>query len=189
MLSFAKRTGTCLSLFALLALTGGCAGSMPDRLLQARTGAYVFHHSAPDVESKARALLEDKGFYLLAAYKGGIIRTTWRPIIDDDQFATTFERYVIVIQRLTSEHCRIEAIKMSMSTLGMETAHPHTESKNEGAGRNGTTSTYGKGKDALPLGDPAVRRDLELEWELIAKAEPERAKLVQSDIAWLVAHR
>ena len=189
MLSFAKRVGQCLSLLPFIALTGGCAGSIPERILQARTGAYVFHHPAPDVESAARKLLEDKGFYLIAADRGGIIRTTWRAIIDDDQFATSSERYVIVIQRLTREHCRIEAIKMSASTLGMETAHPHTESKNEAVGRNGNTSTYGKGKDALPLGDPTVRRDLELEWELITLAEPERAKLVQSDVAWLVAHR
>lgn len=188
MLSFAKRVGQCLSLLPLLALAG-CATSMPERLLQARTGSYVFHHSAQDVESKARALLEDKGFYLIAADKGGIIRTTWRPIIDDDEFATTFERYVIVIQRLTKEHCRIEAIKLSASTLGMETAHPHSESKNEAVGRNGNTSTYGKGKSALPLGDPALRRDLEMEWEIITQAEPDRARLVQSDIAWLVAHR
>ena len=189
MLSFAKRVGQCLSLLALLACTGGCAGSMPERLLQARTGAYVFHHPASDVESAARALLTDDGFYLIAADKGGVVRTTWRPIIDDEQFATTYERYIIVIQRLTNEHCRVEAVKLSMSTLGLETAHPHTESTNVGVGRNGNNSTYGKGKDALALGDPAVRRDLEMEWKLIARAEPDRARLVQSDIAWLVAHR
>src|SRR4051812_34793495 len=126
MLSFAKRVGQCLSLLALGAVTSGCAASMSERLLQARTGAYVFHHPAQDVESAARALLTDDGFHLIAADKGGVVRTTWRPIIDDDQFATTFERYIITIQRLTKEHCRVEAIKVSVSTLGMETAHPHT---------------------------------------------------------------
>ena len=30
--------------------------------------------------------------------------------------------------------------------------------------------------------------DLDLEWRLIARAEPERARLVQSDIDWMVAH-
>lgn len=71
----------------------------------------------------------------------------------------------------------------------METAHPHTLSKNEAVGRNGNNSTYGKGKEALPMGDPAVRRDLDMEWKIIARKEPERARLVQSDIAWLIAHR
>ena len=137
MVSFAKRAGQCLSLLPLIALfglTGGCAGSLPDRLLDARTGAYVFHHPAPVVESTARALLNDNGFYLIAVDKGGIIRTSWRPVIDDDQFATTFERYVIVIKRLTPEHCRVEAIKISASTLG---------SAGRREGRHGSTSWGG----------------------------------------------
>jgi len=188
MLSFAKRVAQGLSLLTALALVSGCAGSMPERLREAWTGAYVFHHPAPDVESAVRKLLEDGGFQLLDAYKGGIVRTTWRPIIDDDEFATAFERYIVVIQRLSPEHCRVAAIKISVSTLGMETAHPHTQSKGDGNGRNENTITYGKGNVPLPLGTPAVRRDLDLEWRLIARAEPERARLVQSDIDWMVAH-
>ena len=189
MLSFATRVGQCLSVLAFAALTGGCAGSMPERLLKARTGAYVFHHPAPDVESTARALLTDCGFHLIAADQGGIIRTSWRPIIDDEQFATTYERYIVVVKRLSPEHCRVEAIKLSVSTLGMETAHPYSLSKNVATGRNGNNSTYGKGKAALPMGKPSVSRDLDMEWKIISRKEPERARLVQSDIAWLVAHR
>ena len=189
MLKIAKRVGQCLSLIGVLALVSGCASSMPDRLREARTGAYVFHHPAPEVASAARALLADSGYDVLAADDGTVVRTQWHAIIDDDQFATTFDRYFVVIQRLSPQHCRIAAIRQSATTLGMETAHPHTESQNIGAGRNGNNSTYGKGKDALPMGLPANHRDLDLEWKLIAREEPERARLVQSDIDWMVAHR
>jgi hypothetical protein len=189
MLNFAKRMAQCLSLITALALVSGCAGSMPDRLREARTGAYVFHHPAPDVESTARALLEDDGFHLKPARQSGIVRTEWKPIIDDEQFATTFERYVVVIKRLSPEHCRVEAIKMSVSSLGMETAHPHGMAKNDGNPRNENTATYGKGSVPLRMGPPVARRDLDLEWKLIARKEPERARRVQSDIDWLIAHR
>jgi hypothetical protein len=178
----------CLPLLTALALVSGCAPSLPARLRDARTGAYVFHHPAPDVESAARALLRDDGFQLIGTYKGGIIRTEWRAIIDDEQFSTAFERYDVVIQRLSPAHCRVTALKWSIATLGMETAHPHASSNRNKGDENGNTITYGKGKVPLPMGTPGIRRDLELEWRLIAREEPARAQLVQSDIDWLIAH-
>lgn len=188
MLSFAKRAVQSLSLISALALVSGCAGTMPDRLREERTSAYVFHHPAPEVESTVRALLEDDGFNLTASLHDGVIRTKWRPVIDDDQFATTYDRYVVFIQRLSPHHCRVAALKWSASTLGMETAHPHTIAKNMGEGHTMNTTTYGKGKVPLPMGPPTIRRDLDLEWKLITREEPARARVVQSDIAWQVAH-
>ena len=188
-LHFAKRVGQCLSLITALALTTGCAGSMDaGRLQQARTSAYVFHHPAPAVESTARKLLKDGGFVLLDADRPGIVRTKWRAVIDDEQFATEYERYIIVVQRLTKEHCRVGALKISVATLGMETAHPHYIS--DGSKDNkANTVTYGKGKSPLLIGSPAARRDLDLEWNLIRHQEPDGARLVQSQIAWQIAHR
>jgi hypothetical protein len=185
-LRFAKRVGSCLSLITALALGTGCAGSLnPARLQQERTSAYVFHHSAPDVESTVRKLLKEDGFVLLDADRPGIVRTKWRAILDDEQFATEYERYIIVVQRLTNEHCRVGALKLSLATLGMETMHPTSYS---GKGINMNTVNYGKGKSPLLIGSPLVRRDLDLEWSLIAHKEPEGARLVQSQIAWQIAN-
>ena len=96
---------------------------------------------------------------------------------------------MIVIHRLTREHCRVQAIKLSYSSVGMETEHPHTLFKRDGVSATVNTATYGKGKSPLPMGPPTVRRDLDLEWKLIAREEPERARLVRSQIDWLLAHR
>jgi hypothetical protein len=189
MLRFAKRVGQCLSLITAVALTTGCAGSMTDRLQHARTSTYVFHHPAPDVESAARQLLKDGGFEVLDADRPGIVRTEWRAVIDDEQFATEYERYIIVVQRLTREHCRVAALKVSLATLGMETEHPHSVTGKGGTGTNVNTVNYGKGKSPLLIGSPTARRDLDLEWRLIAREEPAGARLVQSQIAWLLAHR
>ena len=186
LLRFAKRVGQCLSLVPALALTTGCARSMTD-LQRARTSAYVFHHPAPDVESAARKLLKDGGFVVLDADRPGIVRTKWRAVLDDEQFATAYERYIIVVQRLTREHCRVAALKVSLATLGMETAHPH--SVGNGKDTNVNTVTYGKGKSPLLIGEPTARRDLDLEWTLIAREEPEGARLVRSQIEWQLAHR
>jgi hypothetical protein len=189
MLRFAKKIGQCLSLITALALTTGCAGSIgADRLKHARTSAYVFHHPAPDVESTARQLLKDGGFVVLDADRPGIVRTKWRAVVDDEQFATEYERYIIVVQRLTREHCRVGALKISFATLGMETAHPHYISDGSKDNKPNTVS-YGKGKSPLLIGSPTARRDLDLEWSLITHQEPDRARLVQSEIAWLSEHR
>jgi hypothetical protein len=127
MLNFAKRVGQCLSLVTALALTTGCASSasLTERMQHARTSEYVFHHSAPDVESTVRQLLKEEGYVVLDVDRPGIVRTKWRALLDDEQFATEYARYIIVVQRLTSEHCRVGALKLSMATFGMETAHPH----------------------------------------------------------------
>jgi hypothetical protein len=186
MRSSAKRVGQCLSLITALALTTGCAGSVTE-LQRARTSAYVFHHPAPDVESAVRKLLKDGGFIVLDADRPGIVRTEWRAILDDEQFATQYERYIIVVQRLTREHCRVAALKFSLATLGMETAHP--QSVGNGKDTNANTVTYGKGKSPLLFGDPTARRDLDLEWSLIAREEPAGARLVRSQIDWQLAHR
>jgi hypothetical protein len=187
LLRFAKRVTACLSLFTALALTTGCAGSMdPARLQHERTSAYVFHHPAPDVEAAVRKLLQDGGFVLLDADRPGIVRTKWRAILDDEQFATEYERYIVVVQRLTNEHCRVGALKLSLATLGMETMHPQSYS---GKGTNMNTVSYGKGKSPLLIGSPTARRDLDLEWSLITRKEPERARLMKSQIAWEIANR
>jgi hypothetical protein len=189
MLHFAKRLGQCLSLITALALTTGCAGSMdPDRLKHARTSAYVYHHPAPDVEAAARKLLKDGGFVVLNADRPGLVRTKWRALLDDEQFATEYERYIIVVQRLTREHCRVEALRLTVATFGMETAHPHYISDGSKDTKPNTVN-YGKGKSPLLFGSPSARRDLDLEWSLITHQEPDRAQLVQSEIAWQIAHR
>jgi len=184
-LRFAKDVGQLLSLITALALTTVCAGPMAD-LKHAQTSAYVFHHSAPDVEAAARQLLKDRGFEVLAANGTGIVRTEWHAVLDDQQFATEYERYIIGVQRLTHEHCRIAALKISLATLGMETAHPH--SVGNGKDTNNNTASYGAGTSPLLVGAPTVRRDLDIEWSLIAYEEPDRARDVQSRIAWLSAH-
>lgn len=187
MLRFAKRVGQCLSFITAAALTTGCAASLdPARLKHERTSAYVFHHPAPDVESAARKLLKEGGFVLLDADRPGIVRTKWRAIMDDEQFATAYERYIVVVQRLTNEHCRVGALKLSLATLGMETMHPTSYSGKDG---NMNTVHYGKGKSPLLIGSPTAQRDLDLEWSLITRKEPEGARLVQSQIAWQLANR
>jgi hypothetical protein len=183
----AKRVGQCLSLVAALALSTGCAGTMTDRLQKARTSAYVYHHSAPDVEATVRQLLKDRGFEVLAADRPGIVRTEWRSILADEQFATEYERYIVVVDRLTSQHCRVAAMRVSLATLGMETAHPQAVSS--GKDQNINTANYGKGTSPLLIGAPNARRDLDFEWKVIQSEEPERARVVESQISWQLAHR
>ena len=183
---FAIKVAQLLSPITALALTTGCAGATAE-LQHAQTSAYVFHHPAPAVEAAARQLLTDRGFEVVAANGTGIVRTEWRAVLDDQQFAAEYERYIISVQRLTREHCRVAALKISLATLGMETAHPH--SVGQGRDNNQNTASYGKGTSPLLIGTPAVRRDLDIEWSLINYEEPDRARVVQSQIAWLSAHR
>lgn len=135
----------------------------------------------------ATRLLGERGFRFKPVSVGGpatMLRTEWRAILDDEEFATAYERYVIQVKRLTKEHCQVQALKVSVSSVGMETHHPLTQYKRDGSGRNVNNVTNGKGRTGLLMGKPGYGRDFELEWQLLRRIEPERARLLESTVDW-----
>jgi hypothetical protein len=180
----AGRRALSLLALALAALTLGCAGTSRAQLLDLHVSGYVYHRPQAEVIAAATRLLAEQGFRLKPLNNGGMLRTEWRGILEDEEFATAYDRYLIQIKRLTPEHCRVQAVKVSVSSVGMETYHPTTTYKGDGNGRNVNNVNNGKGREGLLMGKPGYGRDLDFEWQLLRRVEPERARLLEGTVDW-----
>jgi hypothetical protein len=175
---------------ALLAPATGCAPGKPPvaALVEARAAAHVYHRPAPEVAGEVEALLKARGFQLSPIHRGQLITTQWKSLIDDEQFATSQERYVILVKRLTAHYCRVQAVRLSASTLGMETYHP-TSTRGDSRAVNTNDADYGRGLSPLAVGPPTYRRDPSFEWDLLRRVEPATAQRIETDARTALARR
>ncbi|MFO0756659.1 MAG: hypothetical protein U0359_09220 [Byssovorax sp.] len=164
-----------LALFVL-----GCAGTSRTQLLEAHVSSHVYHHPQADVVSAATSMLTEMGFRVFP-FDGSVLRTNWHGLLDDEEFATAYDRYVIQIKHLSPQHCRVQAVKLSYASVGMETYHPQSQYKPDG-NRNVNNVTNGKGVVGLPMGKPSYTRDFDFEWRLLRRVEPERARLLEGTV-------
>jgi hypothetical protein len=178
------RRARSLIALALCALTLGCAGTSRAQLLELHVSSHVYHRPQSEVIAAATKLLGEQGFRLKPFNNGNMLRTEWRGILEDEEFATAYDRYLVQIKRLSPEHCRVQAVKVSVSSVGMETYHPTTSYKRDGSGRNVNNVNNGKGREGLQMGKPGYGRDLDFEWLLLRRVEPERARLLEGTVDW-----
>lgn len=169
----------CLALVSLLAVSGCAASSSEARrqtLLEARAGAHVYRRPAPEVATAVRAELEAEGYHLLAAEEDGLLRTEWKFLVDGAEFATARDRYVVLVKRLTARHCRVEAVRVSLSTLGSESAKPYHMMVPPGIAQKYVSTTIAGVGDARPAVPRVMKRDLSFEWRVLRRADPEGAR-------------
>lgn len=176
----ARYGGACATVI-LLATSSGCIGRRADRetLLHAQAAVHVYHRPAPEVAAAVRALLVEKGFALTPSSNDMWLRTQWKRTIDDDEFASFRERYVVFVKRLTAHHCRVEAARFTLTTVGMETYHPLSMSKPDGQHSQGTAS-YGAGLLPLAAGPRTGQRDTAFEWDLLRRVDPTGAHWIEA---------
>lgn len=141
----------------------------------ARAGTFVYHRPAPEVRAAVQAELSAEGYTVSPESGDGLLRTDWKMLIDGREFATFRDRYVVLVKRLTDHHCRVEAVRITMSTLGADTGHPLKMFVP--ADVNSKTNSYsifgeGLARPAVPRG---IERDLAFEWRLLARVEPSAA--------------
>jgi hypothetical protein len=167
---------------ALSAASVGCVDTQrqAERALHLQAEAHVYHRPAPEIAEEVRRLLVGRGFALTAASDDHFVRTQWKRIIDDDEFASVRERYVVLVKRLTDHHCRVEAVKFTVTTVGMETYHPMSMSKPDGSSSQ-NTATYGKGVMPLAMGPRGYARDPDLEWELLRHVDAPKARRLEAE--------
>jgi hypothetical protein len=168
----------------------GCAGaSLGAKLEQAHAGVHVYHRPAPEVAAAVRAELAANGFTLDPASDDRLISTQWSWPLEDDQFVSQGERYVVLVKRLTAHHCRVEAVKFTMWTGGLETYHPLSPLRNGSKNGNPNTVSYGKGLSPLLMGTPTVGRDFGFEWALLRRVDPIDASRIEATVQTELAHR
>jgi len=159
------------------ALSAACAPAprLPPAML-AEAGTHVYHRPAPELLAAVQAELADEGYVVGPVMEDGLVRTDWKMLIDGREFATFRDRYVVLVKRLTAHHSRVEAVRITMSTLGSDFTRPLHMFVPAGVNaRTPSFTVYGDGpaKPAVPRG---VARDLAFEWRLYARLEPARAR-------------
>jgi hypothetical protein len=177
-----RSAGRSLGLLAALVALAGGAGCAPGPeakvpvALLAQAGAHVYHRPAPEILDAVRAELVAEGYTVEPGSTDGLLRTGWKMLIDGREFATFRDRYVVYVKRLSPHHCRVEAVRVTLSTLGVDTGHPLKMLVPAGVNsKTNSTSIFGEGpvRPAVPRG---VARDFAFEWRLLARVEPDRAQ-------------
>jgi hypothetical protein len=177
-------------LFALPGCAGAVGQSPADTLAQAHAGIHVYHRPAPEIAAAVRAELAAEGFSLDSASDDRLIATQWSWPLDEDQLASQGERYVVLVRRLTAQHCRVEAMKLKVWIGGLETYHP-LKPATGGGSRGGAagTSALGPGLSPLALGTPTYARDFQFELALLRRVDPADARRVEETVRAELAHR
>jgi hypothetical protein len=156
----------------------GCAPvarPLPPALLE-EAGTHVYHRPARDVRAAVQAELASEGYVVAPVSDDGLVRTDWKMLVDGREFATFRDRYVVLVKRLTPHHARVEAMRITMSTLGSDFTKPlHMFVPADVNDKTPSFGVYGEGPEraSMPYG---VARDLAFEWRLFARLEPERAR-------------
>jgi hypothetical protein len=176
----------------LLGALSGCAGALGSspskKLEQAHAGTHVYHRPAPEVAAAVRAELEAEGFTLDPVSDDRLVSTQWSWPLEDEQFVSQGERYVVVVRRLTAHFSRVEAVKFTMWTGGVETYHPLKPLRND-KGTNANTVSYGKGLSPLLMGTPTYARDFQFEWALLRRVDPLDARRIEDTVHAELARR
>ena len=165
----------------LLAAVAGCATAPPRAAaIDRHASAYIYHHPKDDVIAALQRMLEDRGFEVMPVMQGNAVKTEWRGLIGSDQVGTVQERYVIIVYPLTKQHSRITAMRLQRSTMGMEAWHPLSRVDSDPTGKNGNNASPTEGLVPLPMGKPLAKRALDIEWELIRRLDPVRARQIEA---------
>jgi hypothetical protein len=189
LLRLAERLLPLAAAGLLAASASGCAAEPPRaKALNHYAGSYIYHHPADEVTAAFQRLLEERGYQVMPVMQGQALRTEWKEMIGTEEVATVYERYFILIQRLTGEHTRVAAMQLQYSTLGMETYHPTVPFHNDPEGRGVNTVTYGKGWKPLQMGKPLAKRAVDLEWALIRRLDPDRARQIEATVDYRLTH-
>lgn len=163
--------------------SAGCAAAQPTRgsVIESYASNYVYHRPSGEVIGGIQRLLEDRRFQIMPTMRGNAMQTEWKEVIGDDDVGAVQERYYIVVRPLTKEFSRVTAVRLQFSTVGMETWHPLRPFTRGGEKeeQNVNTQNFGKGLFPLPMGKPTVRRALDLEWDLIRRLDPSRARQIE----------
>ena len=188
-----RRAMRALSLAAaacIAPLAAGCAApTAREVLMNHYTAAYVYHHPTAQVKAHVRRLLEKRGFQVMPIAQGEAVRTEWKLLIGTEEIATVKERYYVVVHRLTQEHSRVMAARLEYSTLSMESYHPTVPLRRDQDGSKLNTRSDAKSGKALQFAKPRVIRDFHLEWDLIRRVDPERARQIEATVDQALAER
>jgi len=170
----------CLVLGLLL---GACAGDRAQRRLEDEAARFVYVAPAPKVMAQARALLEARGYTVREDPTGRpVLSTPWKQVVDSPGAASQVRRYLVAAKDVGQGRLLVRVYSINYTTVGLADAHPSLGSRSgrqsgEGGGRSGPFVAG----ERVSASKGWLQRDLELEWRLLERLEPELAQLLKEE--------
>jgi uncharacterized lipoprotein len=152
-------------LFASALLAAGCAAKRREAYLQDKTREHVYSKPLNDVWPQARMLLKEKGFSLRETPGSYEIATEWLQTSPPSTLGTSFTRYLVRGKQPSAESSTVEFLRQNRVEAGAGAVHSGTGERQAGSGTNTTN----------------LERDLEMEWELLQRVDPEGAKALTTE--------
>lgn len=183
-----------IHLFALAVLAliagSGCAASNRETFMRDRAAEHVYERPMAEVWAAAKQLLTDEGYTGREGQGGYVYVTEWKDVSGESSVGSRFTRYLLEGRELGPSKSIIRYTQVMRATgstgAGIGSTEPSTHagmaSLNAGGESEGgampTSGSEGRGpKSALASG----KRDLEMEWKLLQKLEPAKARNIESE--------
>lgn len=159
-----KRSPWSLSLLllAVATLTTGCAASRREVFLQDKAAQHVYRKPISEVWPQVQMLLKEKELPVREAPGGYEISTDWHMVGAPSDLGTNYVRYLVRGKQPTPAMSTVEIFKQNRVESG------------QGPMNNGK-------REALGTDTTNLSRDMEMEWELLQRVDPEAAKALREE--------
>jgi hypothetical protein len=160
-----NRSPWSLSLVLLaVASLAGCAAARREAYIQEKAMQHVYRQPIAEVWPQVRSMLQAKELPLREAPGAYEISTDWHMVGAPSSLGTTYVRYLVRGKQPSPTMCSVEIFKQNRVESG-----PGPVNSQTGARENlGTDTTQ-------------MSRDVEMEWELLQRVDPEGAKALRED--------
>lgn len=149
-----------------LAFTG-CAARRQQAYLEDKAMTHVYRKPMAEVWPAALAVLKEKGFSMMKGQDGFEGTTEWLMTSAPSSLGTSYARYHVRGTERGPGQCSVEFRRQD-----------RTESR-------GADNTDGRsqqqGESVVGAGNSQMRRDSELEWQLLQKVDPDAASALQAE--------
>jgi uncharacterized lipoprotein len=161
-----KRSPWSLSLvlLAVTTLATGCAASRREAYIQDKAAQHVYRKPIAEVWPQVRMLLKEKELPLREAPGGYEISTDWHMVGAPSTLGTNYVRYLVRGKQPTPAMSTVEIFKQNRVESGPGPVDSQTGQRQS----LGTDTTN-------------MVRDMEMEWELMQRIDPDAAKALRTE--------
>jgi hypothetical protein len=192
-LSFLRRVA--LFVVAAIALVSGlgCASMNRENYIHQKASEIIYERPMPEVWTAAQQMLTEDGYSGRQAPEGWVYITEWKENTGGSLATRTYTRYLVEGRPLGQTKSSIRFVKATRSagasSAGMGNADPNTHAGMSNLSAGGTSESKISsqnmaqsqegigGKTSLASGT----RDLEMEWRLLQRIDPQRAKSIEAE--------
>ncbi|RKH60663.1 hypothetical protein [Corallococcus aberystwythensis] len=165
--SKSSRASALLVVSVLALAFSGCAARRQQAYLEDKAMGHVYRKPIAEVWPAAIALLQEKGFSLMKGQQGFEATTEWLMTSAPSSLGTAYARYHVRGSERGPGQCAVEIRRQDRSE---SRAADNTD------GRSKET-----GESSVGAGNSQMRRDSEMEWELLQKVDPDAASALKAE--------